>query len=220
MKNKWTQYFLIFLREWGLFILFITFFLLTRLFLWLPVQVDGHSMDPTLANNQRVIVLKHTSIERFDIVVAKEVEDGKTKQIVKRIIGMPGDTIDIVDGKVYLNGSDTPLDGKEVKEEYLKEFQAAFAKDKLQKEYAYNDDKSKSGYFQQLAKDAKAFTTNADGNTTFSVTVPEGKYFLLGDNRIVSKDSRAVGYFDKSALVGEVKFRFWPLNKIGTVEDN
>ena len=182
MKNKWTQYFLIFLREWGLFILFITFFLLTRLFLWLPVQVDGHSMDPTLANNQRVIVLKHTSIERFDIVVAKEVEDGKTK--------------------------------------YLKEFQTAFAKDKLQKEYAYNDDKSKSGYFQQLAKDAKAFTTNADGNTTFSVTVPEGKYFLLGDNRIVSKDSRVVGYFDKSALVGEVKFRFWPLNKIGTVEDN
>ena len=205
MKNKWTQYFLILLREWGLFILFITFFLLTRLFLWLPVQVDGHSMDPTLANNQRVIVLKHTSIERFDIVVAKEVEDGKTKQIVKRIIGMPGDTITYQNDKLTVNG-------KEVKEEYLKEFQAAFAKDKLQKEYAYNDDKSKSGYFQQLAKDAKAFTTDADG-----------KYFLLGDNRIVSKDSRVVGYFDKSALVGEVKFRFWPLwplNKIGTVEDN
>ena len=148
MKNKWTQYFLILLREWGLFILFITFFLLTRLFLWLPVQVDGHSMDPTLANNQRVIVLKHTSIERFDIVVAKEVEDGKTKQIVKRIIGMPGDTITYQNDKLTVNG-------KEVKEEYLKEFQAAFAKDKLQKEYAYNDDKSKSGYFQQLAKDAK-----------------------------------------------------------------
>lgn len=216
MKNKWTQYFLILLREWGLFILFITFFLLTRLFLWLPVQVDGHSMDPTLANNQRVIVLKHTSIERFDIVVAKELEDGKTKQIVKRIIGMPGDTITYQNDKLTVNG-------KEVKEEYLKEFQTAFAKDKLQKEYAYNDDKSKSSYFQQLAKDAKAFTTNADGNTTFSVTVPEGKYFLLGDNRIVSKDSRVVGYFDKSALVGEVKFRFWPLwplNKIGTVEDN
>ena len=129
MKNKWTQYFLILLREWGLFILFITFFLLTRLFLWLPVQVDGHSMDPTLANNQRVIVLKHTSIERFDIVVAKEVEDGKTKQIVKRIIGMPGDTITYQNDKLTVNG-------KEVKEEYLKEFQAAFAKDKLQKEYA------------------------------------------------------------------------------------
>ena len=147
-------------------------------------------MDPTLADGQRVIVLKHTSIERFDIVVAKEVENGKTKQIVKRIIGMPGDTITYQNDKL------------------------AFAKDKLQKEYAYSD------YFQQLAKESKAFTVNADKNTTFSVTVPEGKYFLLGDNRIVSKDSREVGYFDKSALVGEVKFRFWPLDKIGTVEDN
>ncbi|EQC71724.1 Signal peptidase I [Streptococcus sp. HSISS2] len=207
MQNKWTQLFLKFLREWGVFILFITFFLLTRLFLWLPVQVDGHSMDPTLADRQRVIVLKHTSIERFDIVVAKEVEEGKTKQIVKRVIGMPGDTITYQNDKLTVNG-------KEVKEKYLKEFQAAFAKDKLQKEYDYRD------YFQQLAKDAKAFTVNAEGNTTFTVTVPEGKYFLLGDNRIVSKDSRAVGYFDKSALVGEVKFRFWPLSKIGTVEDN
>ena len=162
---------------------------------------------PTLADGQRVIVLKHTSIERFDIVVAKEVENGKTKQIVKRIIGMPGDTITYQNDKLTING-------KEVKEEYLKEFHAAFAKDKLQKEYAYSD------YFQQLAKESKAFTVNADKNTTFSVTVPEGKYFLLGDNRIVSKDSREVGYFDKSALVGEVKFRFWPLDKIGTVEDN
>lgn len=207
MQNKWTRYFLTFLHEWGLFILFISLFLLTRLFLWLPVQVEGHSMDPTLADGQRVIVLKHTSIERFDIVVAKEVENGKTKQIVKRIIGMPGDTITYQNDKLTING-------KEVKEEYLKEFHAAFAKDKLQKEYAYSD------YFQQLAKESKAFTFNADKNTTFSVTVPEGKYFLLGDNRIVSKDSREVGYFDKSALVGEVKFRFWPLDKIGTVEDN
>ena len=61
---------------------------------------------------------------------------------------MPGDTITYQNDKLTVNG-------KEVKEEYLKEFQAAFAKDKLQKEYAYNDDKSKSGYFQQLAKDAK-----------------------------------------------------------------
>lgn len=79
-----------------------------------------------LADGQRVIVLKHTSIERFDIVVAKEVENGKTKQIVKRIIGMPGDTITYQNDKLTING-------KEVKEEYLKEFHAAFAKDKLQK---------------------------------------------------------------------------------------
>ena len=115
MQNKWTQLFLKFLREWGVFILFITFFLLTRLFLWLPVQVDGHSMDPTLADRQRVIVLKHTSIERFDIVVAKEVEEGKTKQIVKRVIGMPGDTITYQNDKLTVNG-------KEVKENISRNF--------------------------------------------------------------------------------------------------
>ena len=202
-----------FIKEWGPFILFLIALGLVRLFLIQPVSVDGHSMDPTLADGERLIVLRTAKIDRFDIVVAKEKEGSKTKEIVKRVIGLPGDTITYQNDKLTVNG-------KGVKEEYLKEFQAAFAKDKLQKEYAYNDDKSKSGYFQQLAKDAKAFTTNADGNTTFSVTVPEGKYFLLGDNRIVSKDSRAVGFFDKSALVGEVKFRFWPLNKIGTVEDN
>ena len=56
----------------------------------------------------------------------KEVEEGKTKQIVKRVIGMPGDTITYQNDKLTVNG-------KEVKENYLKEFQAAFAKDKLQK---------------------------------------------------------------------------------------
>ena len=207
MNKNWKLILLTFLREWGLFTFLIVAFLLTRLFIWLPVQVDGHSMDPTLADGQRVIVLKHTNIQRFDVVVAKEVENGKTKQIVKRVIGMPGDTILYKDDQLYVNG-------KAVDEKYLKEFKAAFAKDKLQKEYSYRD------YFQELAANASAFTLNADGNATFEVTVPEGQYYLLGDNRLVSKDSRAVGNFSKQALVGEVRFRFWPLEKIGTVEDN
>ena len=82
-----------FLKEWGPFILFVLVLGLSRLFLWQPVKVDGHSMDPTLADGERLIVLDHTKINRFDIVVAKETEDGQTKEIVKRVIGMPGDTI-------------------------------------------------------------------------------------------------------------------------------
>lgn len=50
--------------------------------------------------------------------------------------------------------------------------------------------------------------------TEFDITVPKGEYFLLGDDRIVSRDSREVGSFKKQDIVGEVKFRFWPLNKI------
>lgn len=194
-----------FLKEWGPFILFVLVLGLSRLFLWQPVKVDGHSMDPTLADGERLIVLDHTKINRFDIVVAKETEDGQTKEIVKRVIGMPGDTITYNDDTLYING-------KEVDEKYLDEYKQAFDDDQLQDIYAYNS------LFQELAEKADAFTTDSDGNTEFTVKVPKGEYYLMGDDRIVSKDSREVGTFQKSSIVGEVKFRFWPLSKIGFIE--
>lgn len=194
-----------FLKEWGPFILFVLVLGLSLLFLWQPVKVDGHSMDPTLADGERLIVLDHTKINRFDIVVAKETEDGQTKEIVKRVIGMPGDTITYNDDTLYING-------KEVDEKYLDEYKQAFDDDQLQDIYAYNS------LFQELAEKADAFTTDSDGNTEFTVKVPKGEYYLMGDDRIVSKDSREVGTFPKSSIVGEVKFRFWPLSKIGFIE--
>lgn len=194
-----------FLKEWGPFILFVLVLGLSRLFLWQPVKVDGHSMDPTLADGERLIVLDHTKINRFDIVVAKETEDGQTKEIVKRVIGMPGDTITYNDDTLHING-------KEVDEKYLDEYKQAFDDDQLQDIYAYNS------LFQELAEKADAFTTDSDGNTEFTVKVPKGEYYLMGDDRIVSKDSREVGTFPKSSIVGEVKFRFWPLSKIGFIE--
>lgn len=194
-----------FLKEWGPFILFVLVLGLSGLFLWQPVKVDGHSMDPTLADGERLIVLDHTKINRFDIVVAKETEDGQTKEIVKRVIGMPGDTITYNDDTLYING-------KEVDEKYLDEYKQAFDDDQLQDIYAYNS------LFQELAEKADAFTTDSDGNTEFTVKVPKGEYYLMGDDRIVSKDSREVGTFPKSSIVGEVKFRFWPLSKIGFIE--
>lgn len=194
-----------FLREWGLFILFMLVFGLSRLFVWQPVKVDGHSMDPTLANNERLIVLKTTSIDRFDVVVARETENGQTKDIVKRVIGMPGDKVTYKDDALYIND-------KLVQEAYLSAYQKAFKADKLQSTYSYNT------LFQQLAQTSQAFTTDALGNTEFTVEVPEGEYYLLGDDRIVSKDSREVGTFKKSAIIGEVKLRFWPLSSFGSVE--
>ena len=189
-----------FLKEWGPFILFVLVLGLSRLFLWQPVKVDGHSMDPTLADGERLIVLDHTKINRFDIVVAKETEDGQTKEIVKRVIGMPGDTITYNDDTLYINGKE------------VDEYKQAFDDDQLQDIYAYNS------LFQELAEKADAFTTDSDGNTEFTVKVPKGEYYLMGDDRIVSKDSREVGTFPKSSIVGEVKFRFWPLSKIGFIE--
>lgn len=193
-----------FIKEWGFFILFMAIFGLTRWLLWQPAKVDGHSMDPTLANTERLFILSTTSINRFDIVVAKETENGKTKEIIKRVIGMPGDTIAYKNDILYVNG-------KEVKEDYLVKYQKKFAADKLQSTYSYNS------FFQELAENASSFTVDSSGSNTFTVKVPKGRYYLLGDDRIVSKDSRAVGTFKKSDIVGEAKFRFWPLNSIGTL---
>ena len=193
-----------FIKEWGPFILFLIALGIVRLFLIQPVSVDGHSMDPTLADGERLIVLRTAKIDRFDIVVAKEKEGSKTKEIVKRVIGLPGDTITYKDDVLYVNG-------KKTSEPYLDKYQKAFEDDDLQDIYSYNT------LFQQLAENSDAFTTAKDGSTEFTVKVPKNQYFLLGDDRIVSKDSREVGSFKKSAIIGEVKFRFWPLSKIGGV---
>ncbi len=191
-----------FIKEWGLFILFISAFILSRLYIWSPVTVDGHSMDPTLQDQEHLIMVRTTSIERFDIVVAAEDDGtGSEKLIVKRVIGMPGDTIHYENDVLYVND-------KEVDEPYLDDYLAAFAKDKLQDTYSYNPQ------FQAVAQAATAFTLDANGSASFTVTVPQGQYFLLGDDRLVSQDSRRVGNFDKSAIKGEIVLRMWPLNRI------
>lgn len=195
-----------FLKDWGGFIAFLLILVLSYCFIWLNVSVDGHSMDPTLADGERLFVLRTAKIDRFDIVVAKEndQETGKEKLIVKRVIGTPGDTI-------TFNNDTLTVNGKTVDEPYLDEYKALFAKDKLQETYSYNK------IFKDLAANSVAFTTDTNGSATFSVTVPEGQYYLLGDDRIVSQDSRSVGTFGKDSIIGEVKFRFWPFSRIGTL---
>ncbi|HEM3496399.1 signal peptidase I [Streptococcus suis] len=195
-----------FLAEWGIFLLFMAAFFASRYFIWDPVSVDGHSMDPTLQHQEKLIMLKTSSIDRFDIVVASETDsDGKEKLIVKRVIGMPGDTIRYENDVLYIND-------QEVDEPYLDEYLAAFQTDKLQEEYAYNKQ------FQAVAQAAQAFTQDANGSVNFTVTIPEGQYYLLGDDRLVSLDSRSVGTFSREKIKGEVVFRMWPLNRIGTID--
>ncbi|HEL2737540.1 TPA: signal peptidase I [Streptococcus suis] len=205
-RNKKRSSFANFLAEWGPLILFMLAIFASRYFLWDPVSVDGHSMDPTLQHQEKLVMLKTTSIDRFDIVVASETDsDGTEKLIVKRVVGMPGDTIRYENDVLYIND-------QEVDEPYLDEYLAAFQKDKLQEEYAYNKQ------FQAVAQAAQAFTQDANGYVDFTVTIPEGQYYLLGDDRLVSLDSRSVGTFARDKIKGEVVFRFWPVNRVGTVD--
>ena len=155
-------------------------------------------MDPTLADGQKLITLKHFTPERFDIITTQEPDD-LNKLAVKRIIGLPGDTVEMQDDVLTING-------EVVEEKYLADFQKQFADDKLQKEYKYNPS------YQMLAAQSNAFTKD------FAVTVPEGKYFVLGDNRLISKDSRIFGFVDPAMLQGKVWVRYWPLNKITNID--
>ena len=195
---------LAFLKEWGLFILIITSIILSRIFLWTPVRVDGHSMDPTLADNEYLLVINKLPINRFDIVVASETENGKTKEIVKRVIGLPGDTIQYENDTLYING-------KKTDEPYLKDYIQKFKEDKLQSTYSGKGFEENGELFRQMAQIAEAFTVDKDGSATFTKKLLDDEYLLLGDDRIVSKDSRQVGAFKKEQIKGEAVLRLWPL---------
>lgn len=193
-----------FLKEWALFGLIIGAIILSRIYLWTPVRVDGHSMDPTLADSEYLLVINKLPIDRFDIVVASETENGKTKEIVKRVIGLPGDTIEYKNDVLYING-------KETDEPYLKEYIQKFKEDKLQSTYSGKGFEENGELFRQMAQIAEAFTVDKDGSATFMKKLLDDEYLLLGDDRIVSKDSRQVGAFKKDQIKGEAVLRLWPL---------
>lgn len=218
-KTQQAHPFIRFLKEWGIFLAIITLAILSRFFIWSLVVVDGHSMDPNLSDKQRLVLIKTASINRFDIVVAKETEtlNGQTinKDVVKRVVGMPGDEIKFDNDQLFINGEKTD-------EPYLADFKKQLADGELEKTYqAYSLTSELSeanrAYFVQLAQQAQSFTTDATGNPTFTIKVPEGEYLLLGDNRIVSRDSRSVGTFKRSDIIGRTMFRIWPLDKISTL---
>lgn len=193
-----------FLKEWALFGLIIGGIILSRIYLWTPVRVDGHSMDPTLADSEYLLVINKLPIDRFDIVVASETDNGKTKEIVKRVIGLPGETIEYKNDVLYING-------KETDEPYLKEYIQKFKEDKLQSTYSGKGFEENGELIRQMAQIAEAFTVDKDGSATFTKKLLDDEYLLLGDDRIVSKDSRQVGAFKKEQIKGEAVLRLWPL---------
>lgn len=188
-----------FIREWGSLILIIVLIILVRFFVFEPVTVKGHSMDPTLADGQKLILSKVFQPERFDIITTIEPND-QSKVAVKRLIGLPGDTIEYKNDQLLING-------KAYSEPYLKDFKAKFAKNRLQEEYSYSE-----GY-RNVAATVNNFTQD------FSIKVPKGKYFVMGDNRLVSLDSREFGFITKKMMRGEVVLRYYPFDQIKIFKD-
>lgn len=164
-------------------------------------KVDGHSMDPTLDNGSYLIVNKYSKLDRFDVVVAKELDkNGKPYAVVKRIIGMPGDTIEYKNDVLYLNGEKTD-------EPYLNEYLKAWNENRLEDEYSYDATAKQKALYSSAFTTQKMNLATKEANedpANFKIEVPVTGYFLIGDNRLVSKDSRDVGAFPRENIVGEV----------------
>lgn len=141
-------------------------------------RVDGNSMESTLQDKDFLLIDKFSYLigepKRYDIIVFQHDEENN---YIKRVIGLPGETVQIIDGTVFINGS--ILNDK-------------FGSEKI------ND----SG----LAQDA--------------ITLGEDEYFVLGDNRNHSNDSRfaVVGNINKSLIEGKAVYRILPLEKFGKIE--
>lgn len=158
--------------------------LLLRMFVFTPVEVVGISMEPTYHESDRLWQSSLLTPERFDVATFPSPRNGK--RIVKRIIGLPGDTVRMENDQLYIND-------KKYDEPYLDEF------------------KSEVSDGMPLTADFNLETIEGGA----AAVVPEGKYFVLGDNRRKADDSRYFGFVDEEDIVGVVYFRYYPLNKIG-----
>lgn len=145
-------------------------------FLYQPVKVEGTSMMPWLTDQERIFVNKFVyrfgEIHRGDIVVFWFPLD-PSKSYIKRVIGLPGDTVEVVDGTVYVNGQ--PIEEDYVPEQY---------------------------------RDRMSYPTK---------TVEPDHYYVLGDHRNASNDSRTWGTVERKRIYGKAVFVYWPLEKFGVL---
>ena len=155
----------------------VIFVLIVNNFILINALVPSESMEKTIMTGDRIfgfrLAYKFEEPERFDIVIFKYPDDPEQKELyIKRVIGLPGETVNIVNGKVYINGEQTPLDDSFCPETPIGDF----------------------GPY----------------------TVPEDCYFMLGDNRNCSKDSRFWDntYVREDQIVGKAVLRYYPSIKL------
>jgi signal peptidase I len=165
-------------------------------------QVEGPSMEPSVHNNELLLVNKaiyfkvaRTTVDRFlpfidlqgdgnlypfhppergEIVVLRG-PDGSTRDFIKRIVAGPGDTLEIRRGSLFVNG-------RAVDEPYVSQLDLS--------------------------------------TTTGPTVIPPGQYYVLGDNRPVSRDSRAWGPITEDMIIGKAWFAYWPFEVLGFLGHN
>ena len=166
--------------EWAKMVVWVVvMFYGLRTFVVEGFEIRGHSMENTLENQERVLVAKFIymfrPIQRGDVIVFRFPKE-PARRFVKRVIGLPGDDVEIKAGVVHVNGE--PVD-----EPYVYENGQSFL-----------------------------FRENLPGER-----VPAGQYYVLGDHRNVSSDSRSWGFIPRDDVIGKAVFRFWPPSEVGVL---
>lgn len=150
--------------------------IVVMIFLYQPVKVEGTSMNPLLSDQERIFINKFVyhfePIERGDVIVFWYPLD-RSKSFIKRVVGLPGETIEIRDGHVYINGQE--LADQYVPANYL------------------------------------------DGSTYAPHHIPVDGYFVMGDHRDSSNDSRVFGSVPRQFIYGKAVFAYWPADHFGSL---
>jgi len=145
-------------------------------FLYQPVKVEGTSMAPLLSDQERIFINKFVyrfePIERGDVVVFWYPLD-RSKSFIKRVVGLPGETVEIRRGALY-------VDGKNIPEPYVP-------------------------------------AQYADLSDFGPVRVPKDSYFVMGDHRVSSNDSRVFGPVESQFIYGRAVFAYWPVDHFGSL---
>lgn len=171
-------------------------------------RVSGISMQPTFENNDRVIAMRHAQLKRGEVVVV-DAPDEPGAVYIKRIIGMPGDRIVSKNNQIFVNG-------KKIKQPWLTVGRKM--KDNGEDGFSgthYTD--TQNFTISSLAKtnNYKRYYGNAQLSKMQKTNkVPKGTYFVMGDHRSVSKDSRYIGTIKRNKIIGVVKWRYWPVNQM------
>lgn len=149
------------------------------IFLYQPVKVEGTSMNPLLSDQERIFINKFVyrfePIERGDVVVFWYPLD-RSKSFIKRVVGLPGETLEIRSGHVY-------VDGRELHDQFVP-----------------------SGYL--------------DGSNYGPLRITTGEYFVMGDHRDSSNDSRVFGPVPRPYIYGKAVFAYWPVEHFGSLSSS
>ncbi len=158
------------------YVLIIVIALLIKFFIFSPIRVNGTSMSPTLEDGDIMILNEIgyyiNGLDRFDIVVANI----NGEKLIKRVIGLPGETIEYRDNILYVNG------------------------EQVYENFKHTD------------------TEDFNISELESEVVPSGYYFLVGDNRSNSKDSRYIGFISQSKIQGKANLIIYPFSRTSTVQ--